>query len=221
VLEVELAVRSGLGWRGKHSLLLDREAGSTFFLGELFTDLPLPHTPLTEAHCGSCRACLDVCPTQAIVAEGRVDARRCISYLTIEHPGAIPLELRAAIGLRLYGCDDCQLVCPWNKFAQPSVLPDFDARAPWPAAPLVGLWAWQQEDFERQTEGSPIRRIGFERWQRNLAVVSGNSLAQLDDAVLRGAMAQARPGASALVREHIDWALAQNSKVGLPRRQTD
>lgn len=207
VLEVALAVRSGLGWRGKHTLLIDRAAGSTFFLGEIYTDLPLPTTAPVSAHCGLCRACLDACPTGAIVEEGRVDARRCISYLNIEHPGAIPEALRRPMGLRLYGCDDCQLACPWNKYAQPAVLADFSARAPWTSPRLESLWAWSAADFERHTEGSPIRRIGFERWQRNLAVVTGNSLAQVDDPGLRRAMQAAWDAATPLVREHMVWAL--------------
>lgn len=208
VLEVELAQRSGLGWRGKHTLALHREAGSMFFLGEIYVDLPLPVTPPLEAHCGSCTACLDVCPTQAIVAPYRLDARRCISYLTIEHDGPIPLELRAALGNRVYGCDDCQLVCPWNKFAQRARLPDFDARAPLDGATLLALWAWSEAEFRQRTEGSAIRRIGWRRWRRNLAVGLGNALHAGDDAAIRSALAAARDAADPLVREHIDWALA-------------
>lgn len=208
VMEVALAQRSGLGWRGKHSLLLSREAGSFFFLGEIYTDLPLPPTPATSAHCGQCRACIDVCPTQAIVADGVVDARRCISYLTIEHAGPIPLALRPLIGNHLYGCDDCQLACPWNKFAQPSVLADFDARGVWQIAQLQQWWVWSEADFLRHSEGSPIRRIGFERWQRNLAVVCGNALRQREDASLRACLNQVLTQASALVAEHLCWALA-------------
>ena len=209
VLEAELAVKSGLGWRGKHTLVLRRDAGSMFFLGEICVDLALPPTPRTQAHCGSCTACLDVCPTQAIVAPYRLDARRCISYLTIEHHGAIPVELRAAIGNRIYGCDDCQLVCPWNKYAQRATLADFDARTPWSGAHLLELWSWSEDEFQRRTEGSAIRRIGYERWQRNLAVALGNLLgARADDRVTR-ALHALRDGASELVREHIDWALAQ------------
>jgi len=163
VLEAELASSSGLGWRGKHTLVLDRDAGSMFFLGEIYVDVALPVTPPTSAHCGSCTACLDICPTCAIVAPHRLDARRCISYLTIEHPGPIPVELRAAIGNRVYGCDDCQLVCPWNRYAQRSPLPDFDARPGFSDMPLAQLLAWSEEEFLRRTEGSPIRRIGHER----------------------------------------------------------
>jgi len=206
VLEVELAARSGLGWRGKHTLALDREAGSMFFLGEIYVDLPLPLTPAVSAHCGQCRACLDVCPTQAIVAPYRLDARRCVSYLTIEHDGPIPAELRPAIGNRVYGCDDCQLVCPWNKFARRAVLPDFDVRHGLDGAGLLDLWAWDEAEFLARTEGSAIRRIGFERWRRNLAVALGNALRAGAD--VGPALRAARDDATPLVREHIDWALA-------------
>jgi len=209
VLEVELASRSGIGWRGRHTLALNREAGSAFFLGEIYVDLALPVTPPVDDHCGSCRACLDVCPTQAIVAPYRLDARRCISYLTIEHAGPIPVELRAPIGNRIYGCDDCQLVCPWNKFAQRATVPDFDVRPEFAAPTLAALWAWDEAEFLRRTEGSAIRRIGHERWRRNLAVGIGNALRLQDDAALRSALADARDAATPLVREHIDWALAQ------------
>jgi epoxyqueuosine reductase len=207
VLEVELAARSGLGWRGKHTLALSREAGSMFFLGELFVDFMLPHTPPAEAHCGTCRACIDVCPTRAITAPYRLDARRCISYLTIEHEGAIPLELRPLIGNRIYGCDDCQLVCPWNKYAQRSALPDFDARHGLDGTTLLALWSWSPSEFLQRTEGSAIRRAGFTRWRRNLAVALGNALRATGDEALRRALRTARDSADALVREHIDWAL--------------
>jgi epoxyqueuosine reductase len=215
VLEVELATRSGIGWRGKHTLALHREAGSMFFLGEIYIDLALPPTPAAESHCGSCSACIDICPTRAIVGPYRLDARRCISYLTIEHDGPIPLELRALIGNRIYGCDDCQLVCPWNKYAQRSSLPDFDPRAGMAASTLLQLWSWSEAEFLRCTQGSAIRRIGFERWQRNIAVALGNALrAGCGDAV--GAALQARrDSVSALVREHVDWALAQASAPGI------
>ncbi|WP_238944806.1 tRNA epoxyqueuosine(34) reductase QueG [Vandammella animalimorsus] len=216
VLEAELARRSGLGWRGKHTLLLSRQAGSMFFLGEIFLDLALPPTPATSAHCGACRACMDICPTQAIVAPGQVDARRCISYLTIEHPGPIPEPLRPAMGNRLYGCDDCQLACPWNKFAQPSVLADFAARPALQQGDLLSLLGWSEAEFLQHTEGSPIRRIGYARWQRNLAVVSGNALraAQLPQAQARLLCQHLQrmvqdPAGDALVREHAAWALAQ------------
>lgn len=207
VLEVELATRSGLGWRGKHTLALARDAGSMFFLGELFVDLALPPSAAAEPHCGRCSACLDACPTQAIVAPYRLDARRCISYLTIEHPGPIPLELRPLVGNRIYGCDDCQLACPWNKYAQRAPLPDFDAREGLAHATLHALWAWSETEFLRRTEGSAIRRIGHARWRRNLAVAIGNALRQHDDPALRAALATATD--EGLAREHIAWALAQ------------
>jgi epoxyqueuosine reductase len=209
VLEVELAARSGIGWRGKHTLALQREAGSMFFLGEIFVDLPLPPTPPATGHCGSCSACLDVCPTQAIVAPYRLDARRCISYLTIEHDGPIPVELRPLLGNRIYGCDDCQLVCPWNKYAQASMQPDFDARAPFDAAPLLQLWAWDEAEFLRRTEGSAMRRIGHRRWQRNLAVALGNALRAQPDGEIERALGARLPAAGELLAEHIAWALAQ------------
>lgn len=211
VLEVELAARSGLAWRGKHTLALHRDAGSMFFLGELFVDLALPPTAPVSAHCGTCSACLDHCPTQAIVAPYRLDARRCISYLTIEHEGPIDPALRAAIGNRIYGCDDCQLACPWNRYAQRAVLPDFDVREGLAQATLLQLWGWSAAEFERRTAGSAIRRIGWRRWRRNLAVALGN--AARADATLRPpivqALAAALPDADALVAEHIHWALAQ------------
>jgi len=206
---VELASRSGIGWRGKHTLTLHREAGSMFFLGEIYVDLPLPLSDPVTAHCGQCTACLDVCPTGAIVAPYRVDARRCISYLTIEHDGAIPEALRPLIGNRIYGCDDCQLTCPWNKFAQRATLPDFDARPALTHPSLLALWAWTEDDFLRHTEGGPIRRIGYERWRRNLAVGLGNALhADPARSDIRAALQAARDSASALVQEHIDWALS-------------
>jgi len=208
VLEAELAVRSGQGWRGKHTLVLSREAGSMFFLGEIYVDLALPAgVPVTD-HCGSCNACIDVCPTRAITAPYRLDARRCISYLTIEHPGAIPEELRPLLGNRIYGCDDCQLVCPWNKFAQRSGLPDFDERAGLTGRQLAELFGWSEADFLRLTEGSAIRRIGHERWLRNVAVAIGNALRQSDDPMLRAALQERADHPSALVREHVQWALA-------------
>ena len=208
VLEVELAARSGIGWRGKHTLTLHREAGSMFFLGEIFIDLPLPLTSPVTAHCGECTACIEVCPTAAITAPYRVDARRCISYLTIEHDGPIPLELRPQLGNRVYGCDDCQLACPWNKFAQPAVLADFDPRPGMAGTPIAELLGWDEGEFLRRTEGSAIRRIGFARWQRNLAVAAGNALRRQDDPLLRQALVRAGQGADALVAEHIAWALS-------------
>ena len=220
VLEVELASRSGIGWRGKHTLALHREAGSMFFLGELYVDLALPPTTGVSAHCGACTACLDVCPTQAIVAPYRVDARRCISYLTIEHEGPIPAELRPLMGNRIYGCDDCQLACPWNKFAQRSDLPEFDVRGPLGEVTLLQLWAWNEADFLRLTEGSAIRRIGPVRWRRNLAVALGNLLRHRAvapglAAEARAQLAAARDSADELLREHIDWALAAPADPGI------
>jgi len=226
VLEVELASRSGVGWRGKHTLLLSREAGSTFFLGEIYVDVPLPLTEPVTAHCGACRSCMDLCPTQAIVGERQVDARRCISYLTIEHDGPIPAELRPLMGNRIYGCDDCQLACPWNKFAQRARVPDFDVRPALSDPTLLQLWQWDEATFLRLTEGSPIRRIGHARWQRNIAVAMGNALAAwrdleltADEARLRAQMVQALQAwldtptvtgeAQAQVAEHVHWALAQ------------
>ncbi|WP_199873215.1 tRNA epoxyqueuosine(34) reductase QueG [Ideonella sp. A 288] len=211
VLEVELAQRSGLGWRGKHTLLLSREGGSMCFLGDIYVDLPLPLTPPESDHCGQCRACLDACPTGAILAPYRLDARRCLSYLTIEHDGPIPHEFRAALGNRIYGCDDCQLVCPWNKFAQCSSLPDFDAREALSAATLLALWAWGEADFLRLTEGSAIRRIGHARWRRNLAVALGNAWRDTGDEAIAVALQAALPGADALLAEHLHWALAQRA----------
>jgi epoxyqueuosine reductase len=219
VLEVELASRSGLGWRGKHTLLLSREAGSAFFLGEIYVDVALPLTDPEPVHCGSCRACIDICPTQAIVGERLVDARRCISYLTIEQAGPIPLEMRPLMGNRIYGCDDCQLICPWNKFARRAVVPDFDVRPALAGPDLLGLWQWDEPTFLRLTEGSAIRRIGFARWQRNIAVAMGNALrAALDEdtassmrEALRQWLVQPPEGTDvALVGEHVRWALAQS-----------
>jgi epoxyqueuosine reductase len=212
VLEVELAARSGQGWRGKHTLVLNREAGSMFFLGEIYVDLALPPTEPASDHCGSCRACIDVCPTQAIVAPYRLDARRCISYLTIEHPGPIPEDLRPLIGNRIYGCDDCQLACPWNKFAQRNALPDFDERAGLTGRQLAELFTWTEEDFLSRTEGGPIRRIGHERWLRNVAVAMGNALRVQDDPALRAALQSRAEDSSALVREHVAWALAAEAR---------
>jgi epoxyqueuosine reductase len=208
VLEVELAVRSGQGWRGKHTLLLNRDAGSMFFLGEIFMDLALPVHAAVPAHCGACSACITVCPTQAIVAPFRLDARRCISYLTIEYAGPIPVELRPLLGNRIYGCDDCQLVCPWNKFAGVSELPDFDARNGLTGPDLARLLGWTEADFLHRTQGSPVRRIGHERWLRNVAVAAGNAMrAGLD---LQHALSALTAHPSALVREHVAWALEQN-----------
>lgn len=215
VLEAELAARSGQGWRGKHTLVLDREAGSMFFLGEIYVDLALPHSEPVSAHCGSCRACMDLCPTQAILAPGRLDARRCISYLTIEHAGAIPLELRPRMGNRIYGCDDCQLACPWNKFAQRGTLADFDVRPGLAGQSLAALFAWDEPTFLHRTEGGPIRRIGHLRWLRNIAVALGNALRGGDVAAAQ-ALATRREHPDALVREHVHWGLAQARLLSKP-----
>ena len=214
VLEVELAARSGLGWRGKHTLALSREAGSMFFLGELFVDLALPPTPAVGAHCGQCTACLDACPTQAIVAPYRLDARRCISYLTIEHAGPIPEDLRPLIGNRVYGCDDCQLVCPWNKFAQVHALPDWQPREELTGAAIAELLTWDETEFLHRTEGSAIRRIGHARWLRNLALAAGNALASGGLSVgeiqaLREALQRWQAHADAVVAEQVAWSLAR------------
>ena len=211
VLEAELAARSGQGWRGKHTLVLSRDAGSMFFLGEIYIDLALEPSAPVSAHCGSCQACMEVCPTQAIVAPHRLDARRCISYLTIEHAGPIPLELRPLIGNRIYGCDDCQLICPWTKYAQVSSLPDFDARAGLSGQQLVQLFAWDEETFLRLTEGGPMRRIGHGRWLRNVAVALGNALRATGSAEVRAALETRAQDGSALVREHVAWALCQKA----------
>ena len=209
VLEAELAAKSGQGWRGKHTLVLNREAGSMFFLGEIYVDIALPPSEPVTAHCGSCSACIDVCPTQAIIAPHQLDARRCISYLTIEHAGPIPIELRPLIGNRIYGCDDCQLICPWNKFAQRSALPDFDERQGLTGQQLVTLFAWDEKAFLKFTEGSAIRRIGHERWLRNIAVAMGNALRVMDDLEIRSALQNRLKTASILLFEHINWALDQ------------
>ncbi|WP_017460900.1 tRNA epoxyqueuosine(34) reductase QueG [Dyella ginsengisoli] len=210
VLEKALARNAGLGWIGKHTVLIHRRAGSYFFLGELYTDLPLPvDTPASE-HCGSCRRCLDVCPTQAIVAPYRLDARRCISYLTIELKGSIPEELRAPMGNRIFGCDDCQLVCPWNKFAQTTAEPDFAPRHRLDGSKLVELFAWSEAEFLQRTEGMAIRRTGYEGWLRNIAVALGN--APRSDAVRTALLARA-DHPSDLVREHVAWALARQDET--------
>jgi epoxyqueuosine reductase len=211
VLEAELASRSGQGWRGKHTLILNRDAGSMFFLGEIFVDFALPASEPVSSHCGLCTACIDICPTQAIVAPYRLDATRCISYLTIEHAGPIPVELRPLMGNRIYGCDDCQLICPWNKFAQRSTLPDFDAREGLVGSQLVTLFGWSETEFLRYTEGTPIRRIGHERWLRNIAVALGNALRVADVSTsldLESALRARAAHPSAMVREHVVWALA-------------
>src|SRR5471032_3237401 len=210
VMELPLAEKAGLGWRGKHTLLLSRTAGSMFFMGEFLVDLPLPVDEPTGSHCGQCSACIDICPTQAILGPGKLDARRCVSYLTIELKSAIPLEMRPLIGNRVYGCDDCQTACPWNKFAQRAVLPDFDERHGLGEASMVALFAWTEEEFNLRMEGSPIRRIGHERWLRNMAVGLGNAAAAgaKGDAAIVAALNARRDHPSELVREHVEWALA-------------
>ena len=207
VLERALARNAGLGWIGKHTCLIDKDGGSWFFLGELFVDLPLPVDPPAGAHCGTCMRCIDVCPTRAITAPYRLDARRCISYLTIEHEGSIPEELRPAIGNRIFGCDDCQLVCPWNKFAKRTDEPDFRARNDLDIATLPQLFAWSEREFLSRTEGSAIRRSGHERWLRNIAVALGNAPSTPD---VMQALASRQDDASEVVREHVGWALEQH-----------
>jgi epoxyqueuosine reductase len=217
VMEAELAVRSGQGWRGKNTLVLQRDAGSFFFLGEIFIDFALPETESLKSHCGTCSACLDLCPTQAIVAPYQLDARRCISYLTIEHAGEIPHELRSLIGNRIYGCDDCQWACPWNKYAKRSPLPDFNAREALTSPQLVDLLDWDEPQFLKMTEGSAIRRIGHARWIRNVALAAGNALATIDPISanelfsLREALSKWRHHADPVVREQIEWSLAQGA----------
>jgi epoxyqueuosine reductase len=209
VLEKALARNAGLGWIGKHTNLIDRDAGSYFFLGEIYLDLALPADAAATAHCGSCSACLPACPTGAIVAPYRLDARRCISYLTIELKDAIPLEFRRAIGNRIYGCDDCQLVCPWNKFARPTGEQDFAVRHGLDHAELIGLFAWSRSDFADRTRGSAIGRIGYERWLRNVAVALGNAPTSPEIvAALRTRMDEP----SSLIREHVHWALAEHER---------
>jgi epoxyqueuosine reductase len=207
VMEVELAARAGLGWRGKHTLLLSRDAGSWFFLGEIYTDLPLPADAPEAAHCGSCRACLDACPTGAFPAPYELDARRCISYLTIEHKGEIPEALRPLMGNRIYGCDDCQLACPWTRFAGPAEVEDFAVRNGLDGAQLSALFRWSGDEFDQRLAGSPIRRIGFERWLRNIAVALGNARASPE---VLAALERRRDDPSALVRAHVAWALARH-----------
>ncbi len=213
VLEKALGRNAGLGWIGKNTLLLNRHAGSYFFLGELFTDLPLPADDPVEDLCGSCRACMDICPTQAITGPRQLDARRCISYLTIEHEGSIPEDLRPDIGNRIFGCDDCQAVCPWNRYAQPTDEADFHPRHGLENASLMELFGWDEATFLQRTEGSAIRRLGHERWLRNLAVALGNGPA---DAEAIEALRARRDHPSALVREHVEWALARLTDAASP-----
>jgi epoxyqueuosine reductase len=209
VLEKALARNAGLGWIGKHTNLIARDAGSYFFIGEILTDLPLPVDAPASAHCGSCSACIPACPTGAITAPYELDARRCISYLTIELHGAIPIELRRLLGNRIYGCDDCQLVCPWNKFARAASHPDFKARHGLDAARLAELFAWSEAEFLARTEGSAIRRIGYERWLRNIAVSLGNAPSTSENLA---ALEARRDDSSALVREHVSWALSEHAR---------
>ena len=209
VLEKAVAEKAGLGWIGKHTNLLQREAGSWFFLGELFTDLPLPCDRPAAAHCGSCRACIDACPTGAIVAPYRLDARRCISYLTIELRGAIPVELRPLIGNRIYGCDDCQLVCPWNRFATATSELDFRPRHGLDAPALTELFGWDRQEFDCRTEGMAVRRTGYEGWLRNVAVALGNAPPRMS---VMHALRARSDDPSALVREHVRWALARQAE---------
>lgn len=207
VMEKPIAAKAGLGWMGKHTNLINRHAGSWFFLGELYTDLPLPTDEAVKNHCGSCQACMDVCPTQAIVAPYQVDARRCISYLTIELRSAIPEEFRSMMGNRIYGCDDCQMVCPWNRFAKITAEDDFKPRQHLEHAELIQLFAWTEAEFLHRTEGSAIRRIGFECWLRNIAVALGNA-PNTPEVII--ALKSRRDYPSELVQEHVVWALKQH-----------
>jgi epoxyqueuosine reductase len=209
VLEKPLARNAGIGWIGKHTNLIARDAGSYFFIGEILTDLPLPVDEPASAHCGTCSACIPACPTGAITAPYQLDARRCISYLTIELHGAIPVEMRRMIGSRIYGCDDCQLVCPWNKFARAAAHPDFKVRHGLDAARLAEVFAWTEDEFLARTEGSAIRRVGYERWLRNIAVSLGNAPASRENLA---ALEARRGDPSALVREHVEWALAEQAR---------
>jgi epoxyqueuosine reductase len=207
VLEKALAEKAGLGWIGKHSNVINRKAGSWFFLGELFTNLPLPIDSPATAHCGECRACLDICPTQAIIAPYQVDARRCVSYLTIELHGSIPEEFRPLIGNRIYGCDDCQLICPWNRFAKMTGEQDFNPRHRLDTQQLLEVFAWDEATFLAKTEGSAIRRIGHQRWLRNIAVALGNAPKSM---LIVEALSAMLANDSEMVREHVQWALTRN-----------
>ena len=214
VLERALAAKSGLGWTGKHTNIIARGVGSWFFLGELYTNLPLPISPPVTAHCGTCRACLDVCPTDAFTGPHSLDARRCISYLTIEHQGSIPTELRPRIGNRVFGCDDCQMVCPFNRDASFTEEPGFEPRHGLDDSKLTELFSWGRTEFDQRTRGSPLRRIGYERWLRNIAVGLGNAPST---PAVKAALERRRDHASALVREHVSWALTQHAKGEHPR----
>jgi epoxyqueuosine reductase len=207
-MEVELAEKSGLGWRGKHTLLINKEHGSWFFLGEIYINLPLPIDKKVENHCGTCTSCMDVCPTKAIVGPYKLDARKCISYLTIEHKSSIPLEFRKQIGNRVYGCDDCQLYCPWNKFGQMTKEDDFKVRHGLDDIELVECFLWTEAEFTKHMEGSAILRIGYEQWLRNIAIGLGNAkTSETIVTALKGRLNEASP----LVKEHISWALAQHN----------
>jgi epoxyqueuosine reductase len=209
VLEKALARNAGLGWIGKHTVLINRRAGSYFFLGELYTDLPLPVDAPASAHCGSCSRCIEICPTQAILGPYRLDARRCISYLTIELKGSIPEELREPMGNRIFGCDDCQLICPWNKFAQHATEADFTPRHRLDGAKLVELFGWSEQEFLSRTQGMAIRRTGYEGWLRNIAVALGNAP---PSAAAKQALAARVDHPSAIVREHVSWAMARQCR---------
>jgi len=211
VLERALARNAGLGWIGKHTCLIDRDGGSWFFLGEIYVDVPLPVDAPATAHCGTCTRCIDICPTRAIVAPNRLDARRCISYLTIEHEGPIDEALRPLIGNRIFGCDDCQLVCPWNKFAQRNDEPDFRARNDLDKATLAELFAWTEDEFLRRTEGSAIRRSGYQRWLRNIAIALGNAPGTPE---VVGALRAREDTQDAVVRDAVHWALARHAATG-------
>ncbi len=212
VLEKALARNAGLGWIGKHTNLINKQAGSWFFLGELYTDLPLPTDDAASDHCGTCARCIEVCPTQAILGPQQLDARRCIAYLTIELRGSIPPDLRPLVGNRIYGCDDCQLVCPWNKFAQKSAEPDFIARHSLDTSSLIDLFAWSEDEFLARTQGSAIRRIGYEQWLRNIAVALGNAPAHPE---IAESLQTRADHPSALVREHVAWALQKQNSMRL------
>jgi epoxyqueuosine reductase len=203
-MEKPLAVKAGLGWMGKHTNVLSQDAGSWFFLGEIYTNLPLEKTTAVQEHCGECVACIDICPTKAIIKPYELDARRCISYLTIEHKGVIAEEFREAIGNRIYGCDDCQLICPWNRFATDAEQADFAIRNNLDSAQLLTLFAWTETEFLKSMEGSPIRRIGYERWQRNIAIALGNAPSS---PMIISALEEKIASSSDVVRIHIDWAL--------------
>ena len=213
VMEVAFAGKAGMGWQGKNNLLLCRDGGSFFFLGEMLVDLPLPVDAVESAHCGNCTRCIQTCPTGALIAPHRLDARRCISYLTIEFRGSIPSDLRPSIGNRIYGCDDCQLCCPWNRFAKVSGVPDFDVRHDFDRVTLLELFSWTEVEFLQKTQGSPVRRIGYACWCRNIAVALGNALREVSDATeiarIVAVLQAKRQTVSDMVDEHIDWALAQ------------